>query len=181
MAQPYLGEIEAFAFDYAPRGWMQCQGQLLSISQNQALFAVIGTAFGGNGVTTFALPDLRGRLAMGQGSGYTVGQTLGEENHTILFTEMPSHNHLLMTAPNGQVEQNVDTPGPSVTLGPATATKGTSPDSINPYATVPPAPTTAMSASAIAMTNGGQAHSNIMPYLAINFCIALSGIFPSRA
>lgn len=185
MSTPFVGQIEAFAFNFAPRGWMPCQGQTLPINQYQALFALLGTNFGGNGSTTFALPDLRGRVVMGRGDGNgltprIVGQIVGEATHTILLGETPAHNHLLMTAPNGSTEANVDAPGGTLVLGSATATKGTAPDTINPYAPVPPTPTTGLSSSAISMTNGGQAHSNMMPYLGIGYCIALSGIFPSQ-
>jgi microcystin-dependent protein len=185
MSQPYIGQIEAFAFGFAPRSWVPCQGQLMAISQNTALFSVLGTTYGGDGKTTFALPDLRGRTAMGQGNGNgltprVIGETVGEEAHTVFLTETPAHNHLLMTAPNASTENNVDTPGSTVVLGSATAAQGTTPIPINPYAPTPPAPATLLAPSAIALNNGGQAHSNMMPYLVVQFCIALSGIFPSR-
>lgn len=185
MAEPFLGQIEAFAFGYAPRGWMACQGQVLAINQYQALFSLLGTTFGGNGTSTFALPDLRGRVAMGQGNGNgltlrIIGQSLGEDTHTILLSETPNHTHSVFTAPNASTENNVDTPGNTVVLGPATATKGTAPDSINLYAPTPPAPVTPLAPTALTITSGGKSHPNMMPYLAIEFCIAISGIFPSR-
>ena len=186
MSQPYLGQIEAFPFNFAPKGWQPCQGQLLSISQNQALFALLGTTYGGNGTTTFALPDLRGRIAMGQGNGSgltprVIGEQVGEENHTILLTETPSHNHPVNTAPNASTAENVDTPSSSVALATATGVQGSNPLIINPYIATPPAPTAALAPSAITPTSGGQPHSNMMPSLALEFCIAMSGIFPSRS
>jgi len=185
MSQPYIGQIEAFAFGFAPRNWALCQGQLMAISQNTALFSLLGTTTAAMAETTFALPDLRGRTAMGQGNGNgltprVLGEIVGEETHTVLLTETPAHNHLLMTAPNASTTNNVDTPGSTVVLGSATAVQGTTSIPINPYAPTPPAPATALAPSAIALNNGGQAHSNMMPYLVLQFCIALSGIFPSR-
>lgn len=186
MSQPYLGQIEAFPFNFTPKGWQPCQGQLLAISQNQALFALLGTTYGGNGTTNFALPDLRGRVAMGQGNGNgltsrILGEQLGEETHTILITETPAHNHTVNTAPNASTANNVDTPSGTVVLATATGTQGSTPLTINPYAPTPPAPNTALAASAIVANNGGQSHSNMMPCLALQFCIAMSGIFPTRS
>jgi microcystin-dependent protein len=185
MSQPYLGQIEAFAFGFVPKGWQACQGQLLPIAQNQALFSLLGTTYGGNGIQTFGLPDLRGRAAMGQGNGSgltqrVIGETVGEENHTILITEVPMHNHLLQTTPNSPTSNNVDTPGPTVLLGPATAAQGNNPIPINPYIPTPPNPTIPMSPAAIGLNNGGQPHANMMPFLVVEFCIAMAGIFPSR-
>jgi microcystin-dependent protein len=183
MSQPFVGQIEAFAFGFAPRGWAPCQGQLLPINQNQALFSLLGTTYGGDGRSTFALPDLRGRVAMGQGNGAgltprVIGETVGEEAHTLLSTEIPSHSHSLMTAPNAATANNVDNPGPTVVLGPATATQGTISIPINPYTAANP--TTPLAPSAITPNNGGQPHSNMMPFLVLEFCISLTGIFPSR-
>jgi microcystin-dependent protein len=195
VSQPFLGQIEAFSFNLVPSGWLPCQGQLLAINRYQALFSLMGTNFGGDGRTTFALPDLRGRVAMGQGAGgqgaggqgagsgltpRAIGQGIGEEGHTILLAEMPVHNHLLNTTPNADVASNVDIPGGTVVLGSATATQNNQSISINPYAPVPPVPNTALAPGAIAMNNGGQAHSNMMGFVALQFCIATSGIFPSR-
>jgi microcystin-dependent protein len=185
MSQPYLGQIEAFPFNFAPKNWQPCQGQLLPINQNQALFSLLGTTYGGDGRTTFALPDLRGRAAMGQGNGggltqRVIGQIAGEENHTVTLPETPMHTHTFNTAPNGATTGNVDTPGPTMTLGNATGLQGTAPIPINPYAVVPPAPATPLAPTAIALNNGGQPHNNMMPFLVLEFCIAMSGIFPSR-
>lgn len=186
MSQPYLGQIEAFPFNFTPAGWQPCQGQLLPINQYQALFSLLGTTYGGNGTTNFALPDLRGRVAMGQGNGNgltprSVGGQVGEENHTILITEMPAHSHTINTAPNASTANNVDTPSNTVVLATATGTQGTTTLTINPYAMTPPVPNTALAPSAIAPNNGGQSHPNMMPFLALQFCIAMNGIYPTRS
>jgi microcystin-dependent protein len=185
MSQPYLGQIEAFPFGFAPRGWQTCSGQLLAINQNQALFSLLGTTYGGNGTTTFALPDLRGRIAMGQGNGggltpRVIGEVAGEENHTILITETPMHNHPLMTAANSNTANNTATPSGTVVLGSATGVASGAPITISPYAATPPAPTVALNAAAVGLNNGGQPHNNMMPYTCLQFCIAMQGIFPSR-
>jgi microcystin-dependent protein len=182
MSQPFLGQIEAFPYNFAPRGWQFCQGQLLPINQNTALFSLIGTTYGGDGATTFALPDLRGRVAMGQGNGSgltprVIGQINGEENHTLLSNEMPIHSHLLNTAANSSAANNINIPSSTVVLGSATATTGT----VQPFAPVPPAPTQAMAPAAIGQSTGGQPHNNMMPYLGLSFCIAMNGVFPSRS
>jgi microcystin-dependent protein len=184
MAQPYLGQIEAFAFNFAPRGWAFCAGQLMSIQQNQALFAVVGTTYGGNGTTNFALPDLRSRVAMGQGNGAgltarVIGETLGEENHTLLVTETPLHLHTVNTTANAAPAGNTDAPTNATLLAQTTGTdtKG-GPLPVSLYVS-DPAPNQALAASAIGVT-GGQPHTNLMPYNTLNFCIAMNGIFPSR-
>lgn len=185
MAEPYLGQIEAFAFDFAPKGWALCAGQLLSVAQNQALFSLLGTSFGGNGTTTFALPDLRGAAAMGQGSGVgltprTVGQVLGEENHTLTAAETPMHQHALNVISNPNTTQNVSTPDNTAVLSQTTGIAADGqPLSFNIYV-ADPAPNQALNGAVIGAT-GGQPHNNQMPSLAVNFCIALSGIFPSRS
>jgi microcystin-dependent protein len=185
MSQPYLGQIEAFPYGFIPKNWQPCQGQLLPINQNQALFSLLGTTFGGNGTSTFALPDLRGRVAMGQGNGggltpRVMGKTLGEENHTILVTEIPLHTHAVNTAANSNTGNNTDAPSNTVVLGSATGVQGPNPITISPYAVTPPAPSVTMAATAIGQNNGGQPHANMMPYLCLQFCIAMSGLFPSR-
>jgi microcystin-dependent protein len=119
--EPFIGQIELFGFGYAPQGWAQCNGQILPINQNQALFALIGTSFGGNGTSNFALPDLRGRLAVGQGTGTgltprAVGNAFGEESHTLSLGETPSHTHTLNTAASATPASNTNVPGPTVAL-----------------------------------------------------------------
>lgn len=171
MSEPFLGEIRIFPFNFAPIGWAMCQGQTLPISQNTALFSLLGTTYGGNGTSTFQLPDLRGRvpLAMGDASGlsaYELGQAGGAENVTITEAQMPAHTHALQasdalataTKPLGKV------------LGRAhDKTFADAPDG-----------TTTLNTAAVASAGGGQPASVVQPYLALNFCIALQGIYPSR-
>jgi microcystin-dependent protein len=159
-----------------------CAGQLLPINQYQAMFSLLGTTYGGNGVNTFGLPDLRGRLAMGQGNGSgltprVIGETGGEVNHTLLITETPIHTHTLNAAQN--VSSPVNTPSSSVVLSQtAGRAAGGGTLTVNLYAS-DTAPSQPMVSTAVGVT-GGQPHSNMMPYLALNFCIAMSGLFPSR-
>ncbi|MDB4412532.1 tail fiber protein [bacterium] len=170
MSEPFIGQIQTFGFNFAPRAWAFCNGQLLPISQNNALFALIGTIYGGDGRTTFALPDLRGRMPMhyGQGSGLSnrqIGQSSGAESHQLSVGELPVHTHTHnVTAAVG------DSPSP-VGAVPATANDGES-----NYSTA----TSGLSAVNGNSQGGGQAHNNMPPYLAINFSIALTGIFPPR-
>ncbi|MGA8765278.1 MAG: tail fiber protein [Candidatus Sulfotelmatobacter sp.] len=169
MGTPYLGEIRMVAFSFAPKGWATCDGQTLQISQNQALFSLLGTTFGGDGRVTFLLPDFRGRTPIEVGTlpnnpNYTWGQKGGEELHTLAQTEMPAHTH-------------------TATASSASATQ-TSPSGnfwatgVNQYATSPI--NTALAGNAIALGGGGQGHENRSPYLVVNFIIALTGNFPSR-
>lgn len=178
MAQPFLSQIEAFPFNFAPKGWALCAGQLMPINQNQALFSLLGTTFGGDGRTNFALPDLRGRLAnsFGQGLGlanYSLGQQGGQEAHTLTGTETPTHSHLVNAVKNG-TSGGTSTPGSGVTLGEGYANEAGSPG-VNIYSSA--APTIAMGSLG---STGGQPHENRMPFLALNYCIALQGVFPSR-
>lgn len=183
MSTPYLGQVEAFAFGFAPKGWAICAGQTMAINQNQALFALLGTTYGGDGIRTFLLPDLRSRVAMGQGNGSgltprTIGEVGGEENHTLLSTETPGHSHPLMTAAKAATATNADAPGPTVVLAQSTGKTGQTPFALSLYATNS-APSQPMAATSIDLT-GGQPHPNLMPFNTLNFCIALTGIFPSR-
>ena len=165
MSQPFLGEVMIVAFNFAPRGWAFCNGQLLSIAQNTALFSLLGTQYGGNGQTTFALPNLQGRASVHLGNGFTQGQLGGEENHTLTIGEMAAHSHV----PQG----NSGTPNAGV------ATNNTWASNVaNPYSSS--APDVALGATAIAAAGGSQPHSNMQPYLVLNFIMALQGIFPSR-
>jgi microcystin-dependent protein len=170
MAEPFLGEIRMMAFNFAPKGWAQCNGQLLPINQNQALFSLLGTMYGGNGQTTFALPDLRGRTPIHVGNGWTQGQRGGEESHTLTLGEMPGHTHFVQ-ANSGQP----DNPGGN-TPAPTKVLSSTSTGQL--YA--PFANAQAMSAQMIGNTGGSQPHTNMMPSTVIGMCIALIGIFPSR-
>ena len=166
MAEVFLGSLMLVPYNFAPTGFAFCEGQILSIAQNSALFALLGTTYGGNGQTTFALPDLRGRVPIYQGAGFTLGQSGGEESHTLLPVEMPQHGH------GGQVR--------TVTATTATPTG-------NLLAAVPTfayrknlTNLTVLTAATVANAGGGQAHENRSPLLALNFSIALVGIFPSR-
>jgi microcystin-dependent protein len=165
MAEPFLSEIRIFSFNYAPKGWALCNGQFLPINQNQALFALLGTTYGGNGQTTFALPDLRGRVPIHFGDGFTLGQAGGKEFHTLTQSEMPAHNHFAQAATN---QTNAAIPG-GQWLGQA----------LNQYnANV--ASLTTLTPQTIGSFGGSQPHENREPSLVLNFCIALQGIFPSR-
>jgi len=161
----FLSEIRIFSFNYAPQGWAQCNGQFLPINQNQALFSLLGTTYGGNGQTTFALPDLRGRVPMHNGNSLTLGQKAGEEAHTLTMSEMPAHTHQMKGSP--------DNP----TVAPPTNNFWASNTSFTPYG---PVADTAMSPQSIGNAGGSQPHENRSPFLTLNCCIALQGIFPSR-
>jgi microcystin-dependent protein len=165
MATPYLSEIRIFSFPFAPKGWALCNGQLLAIAQNQALFSLLGTAYGGNGQTNFALPNLQGRTPMHVGSGMVQGQTAGEINHTLTLSELPAHNHF--------VQASSDTPTVSTPVNNFFASN----TSYTPYGTTP---NTTMAPTNTSSIGGNQPHNNMCPYLVLNFCIALQGIFPSR-
>ncbi len=164
MAEPFLSEIRVFSFNFAPKGWALCNGQLLPINQNQALFALLGTTYGGNGQTTFALPNLQGRVPLHRGNGHTLGEFAGEQNHTLSLAEIPQHSHGVHASPT-----NADAPVPGNNLL-ASAN--------NLYA--PPANLTTLHPASIANAGGSQPHSNMQPFLTLNFCIALQGIFPSQ-
>jgi len=161
MAEPFMGEIRLMSFNFPPKGWALCNGQFLPINQNQALFSILGTTYGGNGQTTFALPDLRGRAPLYQGNGIIEGQAAGEESHTLTQKELPTHNHF-MQASKSDGDQNV----PNI-LAAANNVYG-------PFGNA-----TTLSPSSITPT-GSQPHENMQPYGVISFCIALQGIFPSR-
>jgi microcystin-dependent protein len=177
MSAPFLGEIRAFGFNFAPKSWAMCNGQLLSIQQNAALFSLLGTFYGGNGVTTFALPDLRGRGAVNQGQGpglsnYVIGEQTGTETVTLISTQMPQHNHLW--AANNAVG---DQPSPlNSFLAGAKVLDGTQ---VPTYA-APGGATVPLATNMLATTGNNLPHQNMQPYLVVNYCIALSGIFPSR-
>lgn len=178
MSQPYLAEIRIWACNFAPRGWAFCNGQLMAIAQNTALFSIIGTYYGGDGRTTFALPNFQGRAAMdwGDGAGLTsrvVGESLGEPNVTLLTSEMPMHTHGVFGANPGSgagAVEAVNTPSAQTWLG-ASVPGGT-------YSTA--TPTTNLAMQAISIAGGSLPHENMQPYLAMNYCISLEGVFPSR-
>lgn len=169
MADPFVAEIRIFPFNFAPRGWAWCDGQLLPLSQNTALFSLLGTTYGGNGQSNFALPDLQGRAPMhpGQGPGlslHQLGEMGGSETVTLLESEIPAHSHALSTSIR-----------PSDGLNPAARAVGTG---NNVYA--PPANLTLAAPEALAASGGNQPHNNMQPYLTFYFCIALQGIYPPR-
>jgi microcystin-dependent protein len=161
MAEPFLSEIRLMSFVFAPKGWALCNGQLLPINQNQALFSLLGTTFGGDGRVNFALPDLRGRTPIHVGSGHTLGERGGEQAHTLSNAELPEHTHVLMGA---------DTPGGAGSFLGKDA-RG------NSYGLAENLG--ALGAGSLANVGGSQAHLNMQPFLTLSFCIALQGIFPS--
>lgn len=164
MAEPFLSEIRIMSFDFAPKGWALCNGGLLPINQNQALFSLLGTTFGGDGRVNFALPDLRGRTPIHVGSGHTLGERGGEQAHTLSISELPQHTHVLNGTSN-QGTTNVATNNLyAKTLGLTYST---------------PTQLVAMNAACVSNVGGSQAHLNMQPFLTLNFCIALQGIFPS--
>jgi microcystin-dependent protein len=174
MGTPYMGEIKIISWNYAPKGWAFCSGQFLPINQNQALFSLLGTQFGGNGQTTFALPDFRGRAPLHQGQGFLIGQAAGEEFHTITQSEMPAHNHLMQGSNTTADATNIRTPPPNLTPNILAANQG------NMYAPNVSGGAVAMQPPTISNVGGSQPHENRQPYLVLNFIIALQGVFPSR-
>jgi microcystin-dependent protein len=178
MAEPFLSEIRIFSFGFAPKAWALCNGQLLPINQNQALFSLLGTTYGGDGRVNFALPNLQGRTPIHQGSGFTRGEVGGEQAHTLSISELPAHIHS-MSAKNGAADLGGgQTPGPAKALAQGIAAATGTP-AVNIYGTGVNA-LVAMSSASIANTGGSQAHLNMQPFLTLNFSIALQGIFPSQ-
>lgn len=180
MSEPFLSEIKLVSFNFPPKGWALCNGQLLPINQNQALFSLLGTTYGGNGQTNFALPELRGQVPIHEGGGFTLGQTGGATSVTITQQTMPQHIHGMQArnelAPASQ--DGIDA-GPTKTPAQALVSlpnNQTTPGNI--YGTGPL--TGAMKPNAVSNIGGSQAHNNLMPYLVLNFIIALQGIFPSQ-
>ena len=168
MAEPFLSEIRLMSFDFAPRGWALCNGQLLPINQNQALFSLLGTTFGGDGRVNFALPDLRGRTPIHVGSGHTLGERGGEQAHTLSIAELPEHAHVA-NATTTQANQTSNGAAPS--RMPAQSNFS--------FLYGPAANLQAMAPNALGNVGGSQAHLNTQPYLTLSLCIALQGIFPS--
>ncbi len=165
MAEPFLSEIRLMSFVFAPRGWALCNGQLLPINQNQALFSLLGTTFGGDGRVNFALPDLRGRTPLHVGSGHTLGERGGEQAHTLSIAELPTHTHVA----RGSSDNAANTPTTSTVLGKS-----------NPQSVYGGASNlVAMDVRTVGNAGGSQAHLNMQPFLTLSFSIALQGIFPS--
>ena len=164
MAEPFMGEIRIMSFNFAPKNWAQCNGQLLPINQNQALFSLLGTTYGGDGRTTFGLPNLQTRVPIHMGQGFTLGEVGGEQAHTLTISEMPAHSHPMSgSTTNADVVSPVDNvlAQSSQLYGPSTQV-------------------TSLDPSTNVSTGGSQPHTNLQPYLAPTFCIALLGIFPSQ-
>jgi microcystin-dependent protein len=180
MAQPYVGEIRMFAGNFAPAGWMFCEGQLLPISENETLFQLIGTTYGGDGQETFALPDLRGRIPIHQGNGFTLAETGGVEQVTLTVPQIPAHNHALLAnaqAPAGVGATVPEGGGQNAPAGGLLAQPSSTQQGVRAYNVQ--APDVNLNAAAVAPTGGTQPHSNMQPYLAVDFIISLFGIFPS--
>lgn len=166
MSEPFIGEIRQAAFPFAPKGWALCNGQLLSIQQNQALFSILGTTYGGDGIRTFGLPNLQGRMPLGPGNGVVLGESAGQATHTLIQTEIPAHIH-----------------GANATAADASSDDPTGNGfaSAKVYAAYSTAPRVLMDPSVVQPAGGSQPHENMQPYLVINFIIALTGIYPSRS
>ena len=164
MSEPFLSEIKIVSFNFAPKGWALCNGQFLPINQNQALFALLGTTYGGNGQTTFALPNLRGQVPIHMGNGHTLGEKAGSTSVTINIQTLPSHLHACFGT-----TANADTPAPNPNLLGTVSNVYTAPTNL-----------TTLHPSSITPIGGSQPHNNMMPYLVLNFIIALQGIFPSQ-
>lgn len=165
MAQPYVGEIRMFAGNFAPAGWMFCEGQLLPISENETLFQLIGTTYGGDGESTFALPDLRGRIPIHQGNGFILAETGGAEEITLTVSQIAAHSHPLLAST-----------GPGTTSTPVSNLPAESP-SISLY--IEDVPNSNMNPASVSAVGGSQPHTNFQPYLCVDFIISLFGIFPS--
>ena len=168
MAEPFLSEIRMMSFGFPPKGWALCNGQLLPINQNQGLFSLLGTTYGGDGRVNFGLPDLQGRVPIHMGSGHTLGERGGEQGHTLSISEIPTHTHTMNGTSNAAVAGT--NPGNTALLAVASGDNIYA-DALNLQALAP---------NAIANVGGSQAHLNMQPFLVINFSIALQGIFPSQ-
>ena len=171
MSQPYVGEIRMFGGNFAPAGWALCQGQIIAIAENETLFNLIGTTYGGDGQNTFALPDLRGRVPVHVGPGFVLGQLAGTETVTLTTQQIPAHNHTPLAAPGNQQQA----PASNTVLATALSNQ----QGIMVYAPGASANTT-FNNQAIVNTGGSQPHDNMLPFLAVNFIISLYGVFPSQ-
>lgn len=177
MSQPYIGEIRCFGFTFAPRDWAFCNGQIMAIAQNPALFSILGTIYGGDGVTTYALPNLQGQIPMHWGHGTSglntvIGQGQGQANVTLTVSQMPAHNHTISSADPGNPANRLPGPSSAAYLSGIRNSQG--------YQNPPVTPNANFSPNAITPAGNSQPHDNMQPFLTLNFCIALFGIFPSR-
>jgi microcystin-dependent protein len=170
MAEPFLSEIRIMSFGFPPKGWALCDGQLLPINQNQALFSLLGTTYGGDGRVNFALPDLRGRAPIHMGSGHTLGERGGEQGHTLSIAEIPTHTHNAVASQSQSLQGTGNIPTNTKILGLTRAS----------FMYASPTALAAMAANEIGNVGGSQAHLNMQPFLVLNFSIALQGIFPSQ-
>jgi microcystin-dependent protein len=184
MSEPYVGQIIMAGFNYAPKGFAGCNGQILSIQQNEVLFALLGTTYGGNGISTFALPNLQGRAPMhfgnNFGQSYPIGTQAGEVSHTLLQNELPAHTHFLKANAGTAASANSQTPGSGTVLGRTVGHPSRGADFPVTMYSSSATSLVATGAGSIATSGGNQPHENRQPFLGINFCIALTGIFPSR-
>jgi microcystin-dependent protein len=178
MSNPFLSEIRIMSFNIVPKGWAVCNGQLLPINQNQALFSLLGTTYGGDGRVNFALPNLQGRVPIHMGQGYTLGGVGGENSHTLTINEMPVHTHALMTDATTAGSSNSNTPSGSSVLGQSAGT--ITPNGSFNVQMYGVAPTGALDPHSVGNTGGSQPHENRQPFTVLSFCIATQGIFPSR-
>jgi len=181
MVEPFLGELRMMAFNFAPSGWALCNGQTMSIQQNQALFSLLGTTYGGNGINTFALPNLQGRVPISFSGTFNLGQLGGETTHTLVQGEMPTHIHLLQADAATLPANNTATPSSSTVLGQSGGTANPSGTyAIEIYNSQGNNSIGTLSANVVGGTGQSQPHDNMQPHLGVSFCITLSGIFPSR-
>lgn len=179
MSTPYLGEIKIISWNFPPQGWSFCNGQQLPINQNQALFSLFGTTYGGNGQTTFALPNFQGRVPVHQGNGFVMGQQGGENAHTVIISEMPAHNHFVQSDTATAATSNQSAPAATEVFGLALGVPSSGATfPVSPYGAG--APAAALAPQTIGSTGGSQPHSNQQPYLTLNFIVALQGVFPSQ-
>jgi microcystin-dependent protein len=173
-----MSEIRIMSFNYPPKNWALCNGQTLGIAQNSALFSLLGTTYGGNGVQTFLLPNLQGRIPISMGAGFTLGQVGGEEGHTLNINEIPRHNHLMATKAATADATGGRQPGPPKVVAQSSAVTSNSTAPVNIYGTG--TASISFAANALGMVGNNLGHENRQPFLVLNYCIALQGIFPTR-